>query len=122
MIAIFFKFYLPFLFVLSRKIAFPFSYLKFDWFFCCYRFLYCCHRFLHCCVRFLHCCLRLTVLKVTNHSRGTFLCILLSFKLYNMLNRLCASCTITKSICAACCKNFVKLLMRLHGRLTKDCN
>ena len=32
------KFHRPCLFVLLKKFAFPFSYLKFDWFFCCHKF------------------------------------------------------------------------------------
>ena len=35
------KFHPPCLFVLLRKFALPFSYVKFDWFLCCYRFLDC---------------------------------------------------------------------------------
>ena len=56
--AIALKFHLPCLYVLLRKFAFPFSYIKFDWFFCCYRFL--------------HFFLGLTALKLTNHNRDTF--------------------------------------------------
>ena len=66
--AIAFIFHPPCLFVLLRKFAFPFSNVKFDWFFCCYRFLHRCYRFLHRCYRFLHFFLGLTSLKLNNHK------------------------------------------------------
>ena len=52
------KFYQPCLFVLLKKFELAFSCVKFDWFFCCYRFF--------------HSCFGLTVLELTNHSRDTF--------------------------------------------------
>ena len=44
------KFLPPFWFVLLREFALPFSYVKFHWFFCCYKLLHCCCRFLHSCL------------------------------------------------------------------------
>ena len=63
------KFYPPCFFVLLGKFAFPFSYLKFVWFFCCYRFL--------------HSCLGLPALKLHNRSRETFPLYILACKLTN---------------------------------------
>ena len=58
----------------TRKFAFPFSYDKLDWFFCCYRFL--------------HSCLGLTAMKLTNHSRDTFACILSFMITAQLLHRM----------------------------------
>ena len=64
----------------------------------------CCYKFLHCCYRFLYSCLGLTALKLTNHSRETFSCILSHGK-YNILVQLPES------------GNFCLYVLKLYGGL-----